>query len=143
MTKLTIWAENRELPRLCEVAGQAGQELGLAEDEIYQLQLAIDEACANVVRHAYGGNGGYLELTVQAVDDEIEVIVHDWGQPFDPASVPLPDTAAPLEDRTLGGLGLYLMNQVMDRVEYQPSRTNGNRLYMTKRSKRKNGRPKQ
>jgi serine/threonine-protein kinase RsbW len=142
MASLTLYAENENLPFLCNYAAQTGRELGLAEEEIYQLQLAVDEACANVVRHAYDGQGGHLELTIQAADDEIQVIVRDWGEPFDPQAVPPPDTAAPLEERPLGGLGLYLMKQVMDRVDYQFNGTNGNTLIMTKRPKRTNGPPK-
>ena len=61
-----------------------------------ELQLAVDEACANVVHHAYSDQGGRLELTIEAMNDEIHVILRDWGRPFDPQAVPVPDTSAPL-----------------------------------------------
>lgn len=137
---MTLWVETAELPFLCDYANQAAHRLGLPETESYHLQLAVDEACANVLRHAYGGRGGYIELTIRAVEDELQVTVRDWGKAFDPLGVPLPDISASLEERTLGGLGLYLMHQVMDSVSYQFDGAQGNTLTMTKRVNHENGR---
>ena len=68
------------------------------------------------------------------VEEETLVIrVRDWGQSFDPASVTLPDVTAPLEERDLGGLGMFLIHQFMDEVAYTFDPERGNELTMRKR----------
>jgi anti-sigma regulatory factor (Ser/Thr protein kinase) len=67
-------------------------------------------------------------------DDAFLIVrVRDWGQGFDPAKVDVPDIHAPLEDRSLGGLGLFLVRKVMDWVEFTFDPTDGNELLMVKR----------
>jgi serine/threonine-protein kinase RsbW len=87
--------------------------------------------------HAYEGRGGRLELRIDVVDDRVEVMIRDWGQTFDPNAIPTPDVDAPLEQRPIGGVGLFLMRQMMDRVDFQFSETGGNTLTMAKRVHRR------
>lgn len=121
--------------RIAEVA----EQVGFAEHALYQIELAIDEACANVVEHAYPGEEqGEMEVSCYLDRDsdafQIFVIrVRDWGTGFDPGAVEKPDVDAPLEDRGLGGLGLFLVTQVMDRVEFSFDPQRGNELLMFKR----------
>jgi serine/threonine-protein kinase RsbW len=133
MATLSLFADFGELATIRDFVASAGGELGLAQDLIYDLQLAVDEACANVVKHAYGGQGGEIKVTVESVGDTVQVIIRDWGSAFDPQAVPIPDVSAPLEDRPLGGLGLFLMRQMMDQVRFQFDREQGNTLIMSKK----------
>jgi serine/threonine-protein kinase RsbW len=111
---------------------EVGRDLGLAPDAMDALELAVEEACANVCRHAYGGHCGEIELTLERGEGSVEVVLRDWGAPFDPGAVRSPDLAATLEERSLGGLGLYLMQKLMDRVEFQFDGEGGNTLTMVK-----------
>jgi serine/threonine-protein kinase RsbW len=101
--------------------------------------MAVDEACANVIDHAYDGKpDGTVRIVCNASDDEVTVTILDHGQPFDPHSVPPPDTTAPLQKRQEGGLGLYLMEKLMDSVQFEFDKGKGNRLTMKKKVRREN-----
>jgi len=137
MAKLSLWVDYSQLAALRDFVVQTSHELGLDSATIYDLQLAVDEACTNVVRHAYDGESGRLELEIQATGEGVRVTVWDWGQPFDPENIPEPDVTAPLEQRPLGGLGLFLMRQTMDEVQFDFDPEKGNRLTMLKRIQRR------
>lgn len=133
MADLSLWAGPSDLADIRRFVKETAQELGLDEASIHALELAVDEACTNVMRHAYQAQEGRIEIQIQTVDDWVEVVIRDWGEPFDPESVPPPDLDAPLEERPIGGIGLFLMRQMMDRVDFQFSDVEGNTLTMAKR----------
>lgn len=133
MAELSLWASPSDLADIRCFVKETAQELGLDEASIYALELAVDEACTNVMRHAYKAQEGRIEIQIQTVEDWVEVVIRDWGEPFDPESIPPPDLDAPLEQRPLGGIGLFLMRQLMDRVDFQFSDVEGNTLTMAKR----------
>ena len=133
MATLKLFADNRQLAPIREFVTRVARNLGLCDKVIYDLQLAVDEACANVIEHAYDGCGGDIEITIEPTREGIQVAIHDWGGSFDPDTVPVPDVTAPLENRQLGGLGLFLMRQIMDEVRFEFDTTRGNTLTMVKR----------
>ena len=137
MAELSLWAESSDLVDIRCFVEEAGRDLGLDDSSVYALQLAVDEACTNVIMHAYEGRGGRLDLYIDVVDDRIKVVIRDWGRAFDPSTIPAPDVDAPLEQRPIGGVGLFLMRQMMDRVDFQFSETDGNTLIMAKRLHRR------
>ena len=95
-----------------------------------RLQLAVHEACANIVDHAYrDGRTGRIRisLTVTTSPRRLIVDLHDTGEAFDPSTVPPPN----LEEGQVHGYGLYLIRQVMDEVVYYPERGN-NRWHLVK-----------
>lgn len=108
------------------------------DDEVYHVQMAVDEACSNIVEHAYGpGWQGAIELTCCIQDQgDLIVSIHDNGRPFDPSTVPDPPIGADLENLPEGGLGLYFMRRLMDQVTFQFDEQNGNVLTMVKRRHR-------
>ena len=113
---------------------RAAEAAGLDAQAVYAVQIAIDEACSNIIAHAYGGEGrGDIECTCRIGDDGLTVILRDYGRPFDPSSVPKPDLHASLADRDAGGLGLYLLRQMMDEVQFEFTPDAGNSLTMVKR----------
>jgi serine/threonine-protein kinase RsbW len=111
---------------------QVGRSQDLDERTLHTLHLVLDEACTNVIEHAYRGQGGAMEIALEVEDDCIRVVIRDWGLPFDPDAVPVPDVTAPLEDRPLGGLGVYLLREMMDEVRYEFSAQDGNTLTLVK-----------
>jgi anti-sigma regulatory factor (Ser/Thr protein kinase) len=134
LATLKVRAELSNVPLVIDCVTEAAREVGLDDHTLYQIQLAVDEACANVVQHAYeGSESGDMEVTCSLDEQGFSVCVRDWGQGFAPEHVPEPDPDAPLEERTLGGLGLFLMKQVMDSVHYSRRPGLGNELVFTKR----------
>ena len=133
MAELSLGAEPTKLADIRAFVEETGQGLGLDETAIYALQLAVDEACTNIIMHAYDTQGGHIKVQIKSVGDWVEVVIRDWGEAFDPELVPSPDVDAPLEERRLGGMGLFLMQQMMDRVDFEFSDRDGNTLTMAKR----------
>ena len=97
------------------------------------IELAFEEALVNIANHAYQGEPGLVELAI-AIDSNITTIaIRDFGPPFDPLTqAPKVDVEIPLEEREVGGLGLYLIRQVMDEVLYKREK-NSNLLTMRKK----------
>jgi serine/threonine-protein kinase RsbW len=121
-----------ELPRIAEFVDDACEQAGIEPAIRFDLQLAVEEACMNVMEHAYKGQGGEFTVCIEVCGTDVEVTVSDHGQPFDPKDVALPNLSLPLEERPIGGLGIFLMQQLMDDVEFVFS-AKGNRLKMVKR----------
>lgn len=133
-SKLRVGAVLENVALVIDCVTEAAQAAGLDDHTIYELQLAVDEACANVVHHAYEGvEPGDMEISCDLDAQTLTICVRDWGAGFTPGDVPEPDVDAPLEERALGGLGLFLIRQVMDQVCYECDPERGNELTMTKR----------
>jgi serine/threonine-protein kinase RsbW len=96
--------------------------------------LAADEACTNVIEHAYRGRrDGVIRISWQRDDDAFVLRLHDRGKPFDPSKVSKPPLNRRLEERTVGGLGLHFMRSLMDEVRFEFDVNAGNTLIMVKR----------
>lgn len=124
-----------ELPHIVEFVECACEEAAVDPAVRFDLKLAVEEACTNVIEHAYRGVGGELTVCFEVNGEDVRITVTDHGQPFDPGEVAMPDLSLPLEERPIGGLGLFLMQQLMDEVEFVFSK-DGNRLSMVKRGVR-------
>jgi serine/threonine-protein kinase RsbW len=104
----------------------------IPRDTVLDLKLAVDEACTNIITHGYKGmDPGSIILSFRIEPDRILVRITDFGHVFEPVPGPKPDVAAALGDQELGGLGLYLIYQTMDNIDYQASE-DGNTLTFTK-----------
>jgi serine/threonine-protein kinase RsbW len=122
------------VPAVTQRLSEVAKEVGFGGQALYQIELAIDEACANVVEHAYRGEEpGEMEVSCYLEDRMFVIRVRDWGTGFDPKAVEEPDVDAPLEERSLGGLGLFLVQQVMDDVRFSFDPNHGSELLMCKR----------
>ena len=121
-----------DLPRIIEFLVNWLESKGL-DKYSFPLETAVDEASTNVVKHAYKGKGGFFEISCELQGHEIVITIRDRGKPFDPNSVPLPDVNADLENRRVGGLGIYMMKKMMDEVKYSFDVKQGNRLEMRKK----------
>jgi anti-sigma regulatory factor (Ser/Thr protein kinase) len=108
-----------QLDRVRDFVGQVADAGGLNPEAIYQVQLAVDEAFTNIVEHAYGGEcDKEIVCTCQILANGLSITLRDCGQTFDPTRVPEPDLEADLEERQIGGLGLFFIRQLMDEVEF-------------------------
>ena len=109
------------------------KQLGVEQAPIiYKMQLAVDEACTNIMKHAYKDKEGPIKITCFIKDNDLRVVIKDWGNAFNPEDIPEPDTDAPLDQRKVGGLGLFLMKSFVDRVKYTFDSKEGNELLMVK-----------
>jgi len=123
-----------EIADFVELAARAG---GLNDDQIYDVQMAVDEACANVIEHAYRGRrDGTLDIVCEKRGKEFVVTIQDFGERFDPRKVARPRTRDPLSKRNVGGLGVFFMRKMMDQVKFEFSPGRGNRLTMVKKIKK-------
>jgi anti-sigma regulatory factor (Ser/Thr protein kinase) len=132
--KLSFAGRFDSLAAISEFVGRAAEAASLDERAVYEVQLAVDEACTNIIKHAYGGEGhGDIEITCRINGEGLTVTLRDYGRPFDPTTVRPPNLHGDLEDRNLGGLGLYFMRQLMDEVRFEFTPDSGNVLTMVKR----------
>ncbi len=113
-------ARIENLERLVDFALAALRQSGAAEKTVADLHLAVDEACTNCISYAYpAGRPGAIELTCRTGPEEVAVVIRDWGRPFNPLKTVPPDLTLDLEDRPIGGLGVFLMKKFSDRLEYR------------------------
>lgn len=137
--KYTLTVDSR-LERLGEIANfieLAARESNLNDDQVYDVQMAVDEACANVIEHAYRGRAdGTIDIKCEKRGKEFVVTIQDFGERFDPKKIAPPRTRDPLSKRNIGGLGLFFMHKMMDKVKFEFATGSGNRLTMVKKIKK-------
>lgn len=127
-------ADFNNLEAIRDFVGEAAEQAGFSGREMYAIQLAADEACSNVIEHAYADiPDGVIEITCEVKDGQITIVVHDHGKEFDISSVRKPNLSRDLSEREVGGLGVYLIHRLMDEVHFSSSKETGNTLTMIKR----------
>jgi anti-sigma regulatory factor (Ser/Thr protein kinase) len=112
-----------QLPELARLAGETsrlGASHHLQEEFIAHLNLVLEEVVSNIIRHGYGGReDGEVSLAIRFAPEAIAVTVEDEGMPFNPLGLPDPDLTIPLEEREVGGLGVYLVRKFTDELDYR------------------------
>ncbi len=127
---LTVASDNRLLALVRHVAQTAAELAGISQRAAYDVALAVNEACSNVIEHAYEGQeGSPLTLSCRIVEDGLELRVRDEGKPFDFSAVP----DLPPEEIREGGRGVFLIRRLMDDVASSPLEGGGTELRMFKR----------
>ena len=118
---------------LCSIRGAVRgyfTSLGLHPDQVESVILAVDEACANSMRHAYKYKpDGVVELTMRVVGNVAEVVVRDFGKPAKPKTCEGP-TEFTRECLPRGGFGTRFIQAAFDEVEFSPGKRRGNRVRM-------------
>ena len=132
--ELTVAADESQLSRVRDFIVDACEEAAFSERETSNTKLAVDEACTNIMKHAYDNAGeGEITVSVSIKPGDIKISLADKGKKFDYASVQDPNLDEYVETGRKGGLGIYLINRLMDGVEYRASDA-GNELILAKRS---------
>ena len=136
---LQVPSSTGNLAMIRDFVNSVGEQAGMSPTEVAQLELAVDEACANVIEHAYG-HDTTKEVSVRATidGDKMEIDVTDTGQGFDPTAVEQLELERLVSDRKTGGLGMRLMKTLMDEVHYEIIPGRKNELRMIKRLKKSN-----
>lgn len=89
------------------------------QNQIFKIQLAVEEIIENVVRYAYENGSGFMEVSTEKDGDTLIICFKDAGKPFNPLDKPDPDITMSATDRPIGGLGIYLCKQLMDELNYE------------------------
>lgn len=121
------------LREMLEWIRQQVQAAGFEGALLHKIELASEEALVNIIEHGIGKQGGQLELEVRTFPkNRVEIILRDEGPRFNPLEREKIDLSQSLEEREIGGLGIHLMRQCMDEVQYRYE-LNTNTLILTKR----------
>lgn len=129
---LTRAAEFETLGVFRDAIAQACARQGIDAQTSYDLQLAMDEACTNVVEHGYKGmNPGSLMFDMEITPTQVVMQITDFGRPFEPYEPELPSAQSVMESNKVGGFGLIFIYKIMDAVDYQTTEE-GNILTLTK-----------
>ncbi|NJK81759.1 MAG: anti-sigma factor antagonist [Chloroflexaceae bacterium] len=133
METMILSANLDALAQISLFIADAAEYVGLDDRTTWQIQLAVDEAATNIIQYAYDPDcPGHITLSWQRNDNAFTVTLQDTGRGFDPDEVPPPDLLSPLEERQVGGLGIYLMTRLMDEVHFHFDPQYGNVLTMVK-----------
>lgn len=110
------------LASIADFVREFAQNAGFGSFAIYSIEMAVDEACSNIIEHAYGGEGkGAIRCTCSFDEQSLVVVLKDQGKSFNPATVPQPKLSQNLADRKANGLGMYFIRQWMDEVSFRTS----------------------
>ena len=132
--KFTLEVENKleNMPAISDFVAETLANAGVSDAFASRVQVAIDEASSNVINYAYDGSPGTVKLTLEITAAELIITVADHGKPFNPLYAPTPDTDLSVEERPIGGLGIHLIKNLMDAVDYSYDPASGNELIMKK-----------
>lgn len=120
MKTLLLTNNIEEVPKMAEWIEAFGEEVGMDLPKVFNVNLALEEAVVNVMNYAYPGKTGMpVRLSADVEGNVIIFTLEDDGEPFDPTKKEDPDIMLEAEERPIGGLGIFLVRQLMDEVTYQ------------------------
>ncbi len=131
--ELQIHNKIPEIERVCKSIAEFCRGHSISDKIIFSLHLALDEILTNIISYGYSDKNDHLiDIRYSLQNDYLTLEIEDDSNPYDPANAPTPDINACLEDRKIGGLGIYLIKNMMDEIKY--STKNGkNKLILTKK----------
>lgn len=136
--RLTVPGRLERLAQIVDFISKAAYSAGFNEDDVFHIQMAVDEACTNIIEHAYGDNkqGDISVVCVYESHAGLRIEIRDNGTHFDPNNVPVPTSITSntnLDEVDVGGLGIFFMQKLMDKVEFAVDDQGNNVLVMVKR----------
>jgi sigma-B regulation protein RsbU (phosphoserine phosphatase) len=134
-SSLTLPNDVQTIPQLAEFVDTVSEAVGLDMGTTMQMNLAMEEAVVNVMNYAYPADvKGTVDIEAKAGDGWLQFIISDSGTAFDPTAKGEVDTTLSAEERGIGGLGIHLIRQIMDSIEYE-RKDDRNVLTLTKKVK--------
>ena len=110
----------QEVPQLAAFIEEVCESNGVDMMTTMQMNLALEEAVVNVMNYAYPeGTKGYVDISALSESDCLTFVISDSGKPFDPTTRGEVDTTLSAEERSIGGLGIHLVRQLMDSIQYE------------------------
>jgi len=121
--QLTLSAELESLAAFRDLIKTSCKDTaGINDESLYDIQLAVDEVCTNIITHGYEGmDPGSIILRVDLEPSRVVVSITDFGHPFEPVEPETPNLEATLEEREEGGLGLFFVFMSIDDINYESS----------------------
>ena len=121
MKELTIEATPENIDTVIEFVDEQLEEYGCGMKEQMAIDVAVDELFANIAQYAYSPETGYATVLVDVIKDplSVEITFIDNGIPYDPLAKSDPDTSLSVEDREIGGMGIFIVKKSMDLVNYE------------------------
>jgi serine/threonine-protein kinase RsbW len=117
--KLIVKSRTENLSAIREFISLNAKKIGFKNEVIENIILAVDEACTNIIKHAYKNfPEGEIEIKLNYSNSKLIIKITDFGETFDPEKVPDPDLQKYYNQHKVGGLGMYLMKTLMDEVKY-------------------------
>ena len=134
MKELTIAATVENIPMVIDFVNEQLEALECPTKIQLQMEIVIDELFSNIAQYAYNPTIGVATVRVEVEEEPVSVVVTfiDEGKPYDPLAKEVPDTTLDLEEREIGGLGIYMVKQSMDNVIYEYK--NGKNILKVKKS---------
>lgn len=143
---LTINGRYANIQQVCQFMTAGARQAGLDETAVAHIELACDEACTNIIEHAYGGEDkGSITAKWEVIDGHFIMKLYDNGRSFRPNKVPKPNLPTNNRDNDhlvdsddlianlkIGGLGIHFMRKLMDDIRYELDAETGNTLIMVK-----------
>jgi serine/threonine-protein kinase RsbW len=133
LNTISVKSTTDNLAMIREFTRSAAENCGFSEDIIGKIILAVDEACTNIIKHAYKFSAdGEIILTVSCKDSRFSIRIVDNGFTFDHNRIPEPDLKEYYKQKRVGGLGVYLIKKLMDEVNYSKISGNANQIELVK-----------
>jgi serine/threonine-protein kinase RsbW len=134
-THIRITARLEEIGRANQHVWRSGVAAGLGEKDLHHCQLAVDEACTNIVEHGYRGGqaDAFIDIYCRIRPGLLTIEIIDSSPPYNPLARSRPDPTSGLDERGVGGWGVYFITHVMQDVIYRYA-DGKNHLSMSKRS---------
>ncbi len=131
--KKNILSSTDNLLEVREFVSVAARDFGFSEEDTSKIALAVDEACTNIIKHAYKNQPDKpIQVVIFREPNKFEISIVDEGQTFDADSLKPLNLKDHLTHYRRGGLGVYLMRTLMDKVEYHSLSKNKNEVRLTK-----------
>lgn len=116
---LTIPSQTERLNDVREFVSGLARTHGFSEDDINKITIAVDEACTNIIKHGYNYSPDQqIDVEIVRTGSDFEIVISDKGKQFDPGSIQTPDMKDYFQHYRRGGLGVFLMKKIMDKVEF-------------------------
>ncbi len=130
--ELSVKSSTDNLSIIRDFIKNTALSLGYSNAIIGNIILAVDEACTNIIKHAYKYSpSGDIQIELNRINNKFIITILDNGIEFDPNLIPEPDIKEYYKQRRIGGLGMYLMKKMMDEVVYSKYK-NKNQVKMVK-----------
>ncbi len=130
---LVVKSKTENLSAIRDFISQNAVNAGINTEIIENIMLAVDEACTNIIKHAYKSiPDGEIKIELKYNSKKFTIIIFDYGNTFDPLIIPDPDLRKYYDEGKVGGLGMYLMKTLMDEVEYKSVPGKYNRVLLSK-----------
>jgi serine/threonine-protein kinase RsbW len=132
--QLKIKSKTENLSKIRDFIFSNASMVGFSDEAIENIILAVDEACTNIIKHAYNLNPeGEIIIKLKFNGSKLLIELTDYGISFEPEKIPDPDLQKYYQQHKVGGLGMYLMKTLMDEVKYITVQGEYNQVLLTKR----------